>query len=231
MTKVNINAWDTLIDIKDYMIETLNDFGQERSDEDMERFNQEGWINRVWVGDNFRRAHIDIVDARESKKLLMMHVCIFPDLTSDSPIFGFDVIAGEKKMTGAFLDLSPSTNPDHQMIKDFAELTSRLEWKRERELPDWGKAIFSDGMIAAGNVNTQEEADRIGRLARLMFHHYLLSLQFSRWNEDIQKVRDAHNRYAYYQKQNPHTPRVMKSLGLNEEDVDVFIQDVLFPET
>jgi hypothetical protein len=29
---------------------------------------------------------------------------------------------------------------------------------------------------------------------------------------------------------NPHTPRVMASLGLNEEDVRVFIQECLFPE-
>jgi hypothetical protein len=38
------------------------------------------------------------------------------------------------------------------------------------------------------------------------------------------------NRYAYYQKQNPHTPKTMKSLGLNNEDVDFFVDKCLFPE-
>jgi hypothetical protein len=38
------------------------------------------------------------------------------------------------------------------------------------------------------------------------------------------------NYYAYNQKQNPHTPRVMTSLGLDEEDVNTFIQNCLFPE-
>lgn len=230
MEKETINAWDTLVDIKEYMIDILNEFGEEINEEGMERFNQDGWINRVWASDHFRRAHIDVVDARESKKLYMMHVCVFPDLTSDAPIFGFDVIAGEKKMTGAFLDYSPSTNPDHRMIDDFTEFATGLQWKRERELPDWAKEIFSDGMIAAGNVNTQEEADKISQIAKLLFHHYLLALPFSRWNEEPEKVREAHNRYAHYQKQNPHTPRVMKSLGLNEDDVDVFVRDILFPD-
>ena len=42
----------------------------------------------------------DVVDARESKGLWMMHVCIFPNLDNNGPIYGFDVIAGKNKMTG-----------------------------------------------------------------------------------------------------------------------------------
>jgi hypothetical protein len=38
------------------------------------------------------------------------------------------------------------------------------------------------------------------------------------------------NYYCDNQKQNPHTPKVMASLGLNEADIAVFIQDCLFPE-
>jgi hypothetical protein len=40
----------------------------------------------------------------------------------------------------------------------------------------------------------------------------------------------AHNKYAHYQKQNPHTPRTMKALGLDEQDVDFFVSKCLFPE-
>ena len=32
------------------------------------------------------------------------------------------------------------------------------------------------------------------------------------------------------QQKNPHTPRTMKSLGLNEADVDKFCTDMLFPK-
>jgi hypothetical protein len=41
----------------------------------------------------------------------------------------------------------------------------------------------------------------------------------------------AQNRYCYWQKQNPHTPKVMASLGLDEAMVHDFIHQVLFPET
>ena len=40
----------------------------------------------------------------------------------------------------------------------------------------------------------------------------------------------AQNYYCSNQTQNPHTPRVMKSLGLNEQDVEKFCTDILFPK-
>ena len=51
--------------------------------------------------------------------------------------------------------------------------------------------------------------------------------------ETNHKVADTtfeQNYYAQNQKQNPHTPKVMTSLGLAEEDVRIFIQECLFPE-
>ena len=49
-------------------------------------------------------------------------------------------------------------------------------------------------------------------------------------NRTSASTKDAQNYYAQNQKMNPHTPKVMVSLGLSEEDVQVFIQDCLFPE-
>ena len=231
MSQEKSPVWTSLIGIKDYMIHSLNQISTEVAEPGMARFNQDGWVNRVWENDVIRRAHIDVVDARETKKLWMMHCCVFPQLTSDAPIFGFDVIAGERKMTGAFLDLSPTINPEHRMTQDLKRVTDSLQWKRERELPDWGKAIFSEGMLAAGNVQEEDEIGQVAAVAKMMFSQYLSAISFYGANTDkTDAVKDAQNRYAHYQKQNPHTPRVMKSLGLNEDDVDVFVQDILFPE-
>jgi hypothetical protein len=47
---------------------------------------------------------------------------------------------------------------------------------------------------------------------------------------DFATVKAAQNFYAQNQKQNPHTPKVMVSLGLSEEDVTAFVQECLFPE-
>src|SRR6056300_947928 len=112
-------VWNTLVKIQDRLIERFDATGTEIQEPGMDRFNQPGWINRVWSSDNYRRAHVDVVDARDTKGLWMMHCCVFPHLDSDAPIFGLDVIAGARKITGYFHDYSPTTNPANEMIEAF----------------------------------------------------------------------------------------------------------------
>lgn len=194
----------------------------------MDRFNQPGWVNRVWSGDVYRRAHVDVVDARESKGLWMMHCCVFPHLSTSSPIFGFDVIAGKSKITGCFIDYSPTTDPHDVMCEWFSEQVSELEWRKQRELPEWARRIFSKNMVAAGNVQEAHELSQIRELAEKCVRHYVENARNSVGN--ILDNTFAQNYYAQNQKLNPHTPKVMASLGLDEEDVRVFIQECLFPE-
>ena len=86
--------WNKLIDCQNQIIKLLDHNAAEYHEEKLAQFNQDNWINRTWVNQHIRRAHIDVVDARDSKGLWMMHVCMFPALSNDSPIYGFDVIAG-----------------------------------------------------------------------------------------------------------------------------------------
>lgn len=217
--------WDRLISLQSD-IEHIFDTNLERYDEPhLERFNHAGWINRTWKSDKFRRAHIDVVDARDTKKLWMMHVCVFPNTQSGAPIYGFDVISGPTKITGAFHDFSP-VDPNHPAIKYFADVTSKYSWSKERALPDWAQAIFSNNMVAAGNIQSDIEVASIASLVVSNTKWYIEKMET---RPDIVSV-DAHNRYAYYQKQNPHTPRTMKALGLNEQDVDFFVNECLFPK-
>ena len=223
-------VWSELIALQDYYIRAFNEFGREVQEPGMERFNQDGWVNRVWTSPDFRRAHVDVVDARESKGLWMMHVCVFPHIGSDAPIYGFDVVAGKNKMTGAFHDFSPTVNSEHEMINVFAEEVSKLSWKRERELPDWAKAIFTEHMMAAGNVREEHEIRQVTDIAVQTLHYYVNHVGKYLGNADDELTIGAQNNYAHFQKQNPHTPSVMKKLGLDPDDVDAFIQQCLFPE-
>ncbi len=45
-----------------------------------------------------------------------------------------------------------------------------------------------------------------------------------------EEVVKAQNFYCEHQQQNPHTPRVMQSLGLPDEDIKLFCADNLFPK-
>jgi len=221
-------VWDALINVQHLLEQSFERTGTEAFEPGMDRFNQPGWVNRVWTSEAYRRAHVDVVDAREKKGLWMMHCCVFPHTHNPAPIFGFDVIAGKNKITGCFYDYSPTGDANHPMCEWFANEVSKMEWRKERALPDWATRIFSKSMVAAGNVQDEHELDQIIEMARKGVDHYLNTV--SETNNTVLNTSEQQNFYAQNQKMNPHTPKVMTSLGLNEEDVRVFIQECLFPE-
>ena len=224
--------WNKLIDCKDDIITIFEEHATEIQEEGLDYFNRpdSGWINRVWANDNVRRAHIDVVDARDTKGLWMMHVCIFPTLDNPAPIYGFDVIAGKNKMTGAFHDFSPTSDPDHPMIQGYYESVENFIPEKPRELPEWARNIFTGKMLAAGNVKTEEEATEIIKIALSNLHAYFQEVGETKGEGAPDLVAACQNYYCENQQQNPHTPRTMKSLGLPEADVDRFCTDMLFPK-
>ena len=222
--------WDRLIECKDEIINIFDTNATEYEEPGLAHFNNDLWVNRVWRNDDVRRAHIDVVDARDTKGLWMMHVCVFPVLTNGGPIYGFDVIAGKNKMTGAFHDFSASADIDNPMIAGYKEAVADFIPTKQRQLPEWATNIFSDKMLAAGNVSTEEEAVAIIELAQDNLRAYFDEIgEFTgEYSSDI--VTACQNYYCHNQQQNPHTPRTMKSLGLDEADVDKFCTDMLFPK-
>jgi len=221
-------VWNKLTQIQKFFESQFYATGSIIFEPGMERFNKPGWVNKVWASSIYRRAHLDVVDARETKGLWMMHCCVFPHIHNPAPIFGFDVIAGKNKITGCFMDYSPTGDDLHPMMSWWAIETSKYNWNKERKLPDWAQRIFSSSMVAAGNVQDEEELEKIYTIAERGLKHYLETV--GKTNRSPVNTAKAQDFYAQNQKQNPHTPRVMTSLGLSESDVKVFIQDCLFPE-
>jgi hypothetical protein len=85
-------------------------------------------------------------------------------------------------------------------------------------------------MLAAGNVKTDEEADEIIRIATTNLRAYFDEVGATKGEGDRALVSASQDYYCHNQQQNPHTPNVMKSLGLDEADVDKFCTDMLFPK-
>ena len=223
--------WNHLIQCQNDIIDIFNDRAVEFDEPGLAHFNSDTWVNRVWHNDSVRRAHIDVVDARESRGLWMMHVCVFPVLDNNGPIYGFDVIAGKNKMTGAFHDFSASSGgEDHPMIDGYKEAVAEFIPSKQRQLPEWATNIFTDKMLAAGNVRSEEEAVAIIDLALDNLRAYFDEIgEFDGYGNRDETIA-AQNYYCHNQQQNPHTPRTMKSLGLDEADVDRFCTDMLFPK-
>ena len=186
------------------------------------------WRNFVFESKFYRRAHLDAV---ETDKLYMFHLCIFPQVYNPAPIYGVDVIAGKNKMTGAFHDFSASSGgEDHPLGEWFENEVKDFIPSKRRELPQWALNIFTDSFIAAGNVKTDEEATAIIDLAVNNLKVYFESIGEYTGMGEREMTIASQNYYCENQQQNPHTPRVMTSLGLNEADVQKFCTDMLFPK-
>jgi hypothetical protein len=212
--------FNKLEELSNSFIEKLKTAGQE-----IDEGHKFPWTNRIFRSDRFRRAHIDIVDAREVRKLYMMHLCIFPNINDDSPIYGFDLIAGPNKITGAFHDYSATSNKDHFMINWFCNQVNHLEWSKPRNLPDWAKNIFSPSMIAAGNITKEKELATIINIATDSLDYYLSNVGSNSSSNSLKEQEY----YCENQRKNPHTPKVMESLGFDSDTVNIFIRDCLFP--
>jgi hypothetical protein len=201
------------------------------------RFNQTGLLGKVqrteiltdkeYSSLKYRRAHISVIDARETKKLYLLHVTVFPHCNDPSPIFGFDIVCGPTKVSGAFHDFSWAGDEFHDMYWWFKNKTKTLEWNKPRELPEWAKEIFSPSMVAIGAVGP-EELDEFIKLGLENLDYYLDQVGLSQHSGFDYHM--AQNRYCHYQKQNPRTPASLQHLGFTEQEAKDYIATKLFPE-
>lgn len=171
-----------------------------------------GWENHRWTSPTFRMGHVEIFN---QNRFMVVHCCVFPHVTDPSPIFGFDVIAGESKVTGLFWDLSPTVLPSTPF--------TRLLIERPRQRPEWGD-IFGEHWIACRP--TGDDLIAITDDAKTVLSEYLSKLNTA--TIESRDVIMAQNRYCLQQRKNEHTVKAIKNL-LGDELAEEFITTVLFP--
>ena len=184
-----------------------------------------GLNDRVFSSTMYRRAHLCTVDARATKKLYLLHCTIMPNANDPSPIYGFDIVCGPTKVSGAFHDFSAAGESNHHMLAWFADRTRSLSWNKPRVLPDWAMEIFSSSFVAIGAVGV-EELDAFINLGLASLDYYLENIGQSTDNNYITEQ----NRYCKYQKMNPRTPASLQHLGFLEQQATDFVANSLFPE-
>jgi hypothetical protein len=185
----------------------------------------DGWKDTYWKSENIRKCHLKTIDNRETQKLWLMHINIFPNTNINLPILGFDVVAGQNKITGSFFDFSPVD--DHKYMDYYIKTTSNLEWNKPRELPDWAQSIFSPNIIAAGNIRTEEEINQLTETCFHLIEYYVSNIgKYEVFGDYTEK----HNKYCQQQKLNPHLHKSILAMGISEEDKGRYINRVLFEE-
>jgi Ferredoxin-dependent bilin reductase len=218
-------AWDKIEQLTKHFEDMFNATGEPIEGALDQKYN---WHNKLWSSLGYRRAHVQVVDNRDTHGIYILHTTVFPQVNDPSPIFGFDAVCGKNKISGAFHDFSWSGDKDSSMYLWFKDQSQGLEWNRPRELPEWAKQIFSPAMVAAGNLREESEIDQLCNLAKTTLDFYLENVgkdQQSGFNYHM-----AQNRYCHYQKQNPHVVRSMVAMGVPEQTMIEFVDEVLFPE-
>jgi hypothetical protein len=222
---MNSNVWPKIEELAKQIEHKFAETGQPYTDST----HGYDWYNSLYSSPRYRRAHIEVVDRRESHKLYILHCTIFPHYNDPSPIWGFDAVCGANKITGAFHDFSAAGDSNHRMYQWYKEAVSGLEWNKPRVLPDWAQQIFSPAMIAAGNLQEEVEIDQLCATALSTLDYYLKNVGL-----DQQSGADFHmaqNRYCHYQKQNPQVIKSMVAMGVPESTIKQFVREVLFPES
>ena len=101
-----------------------------------------------------------------------------------------------------------------------------MNWKKERQLPEWAKPIFSPAMVALGSVE-DEELDKFIKLGLDTLYMYLAEV--GNTQESAMDYSGAQNFYCRQQKLNPHTPRIIAGI-VGDEKAKQFSNEILFPE-
>jgi hypothetical protein len=209
-------------------ISKLFDKHLERYDNPKHIQNFDGWQDDFWRSGVIEKCHLKTIDLLEERKLWLLHLNIFPKDGIDLPILGCDIIAGPNKISGAFFDFSPVVNEEHSLCQYFNEETKNFTWKKPRQLPDWAQEIFSDHMMAIGNVR-EEETDQFVLATERMICYYLEHM----YKEAIRlplSTRDTLNKYCVNQKKNHQLHNSILAMGVSEEDKDYYVNNILFEE-
>jgi hypothetical protein len=173
-----------------------------------------GWENTRWFSKQFRLAH---VERFRQPKFSVLHTVIFPHVMDPSPIFGFDIIASDTKVTGVFFDRSPT-------ITCWGPISDK-QFGRMRDRPEWG-TIFSDHWIACRPESVTETSE-ICDLACDTLISYLSKLG-EQTSPRVHDIIQAQNTYSLQQRKNTHTTTVIRKL-LGEHMGTHFINHILFP--
>jgi phycocyanobilin:ferredoxin oxidoreductase len=179
------------------------------------------WRNTVVATPTLRRLHVEFFAI--PGEIAVLHACAFPHLDQGLPIYGFDVIAGQDRATGCFLDLSPTVPEADALIEAWAGdiAPHRDALGTTRILPEW-TAIFSPRVVAV------RPADAVAFQAGLDLGAAALRRLRAAPRCDAIAMAAAQARYIEGQRRNDRTRRMLASC-IGADLADAFIAECLFP--
>jgi phycocyanobilin:ferredoxin oxidoreductase len=190
----------------------------------------------------FRKMHLELarVGTSQTASLDILHCVMFPcagRVGTNVPMFGCDIVAGRGAVSAAIVDLSPVSAsrelpPSYRDALQSPEMAALRRFRQVRELPAWGREIFSEFCVFIRPVQTPEcnEEDRFVDLVLRMLRIHCHLAQKSTSTPHLDQVREALEGQIHYcrkQQENDKTRRVLES-AFGKPWTERYISTVLF---
>jgi phycocyanobilin:ferredoxin oxidoreductase len=183
--------------------------------------------NLCYQTPQFRKLHLEL--ARVGKNLDILHCVMFPRPDYALPMFGSDIVGGEKQVSAAIADLSP-LNAQRQLSPAYRQALGALPrptFSQPRDLPDWGD-IFSEFCFFVRPMGEPEEQNFLERVAGFLRVHCHIAAQAQPVGAvEQEEIVAAQNYYCDRQQQNDKTRRILEK-AFGTEWSDRYMTTVLF---
>lgn len=187
--------------------------------------------NRCYQTPQFRKMHLEL--AQIGKNLDILHCVMFPRPEYGLPIFGCDIVSGRGQVSAAIVDLSAGTKsgaltPDYvEALSEYAAIGKGFGYAQPRELPEWGKKIFSDFCCFVKPTNSAEEQQFLAQTKAYLEVHVR---QARNRESDLSRQQEFLERQQYYcrqQQKNDKTRRVLEK-AFDPQWAERYMTTVLF---
>ncbi|MEM6450095.1 MAG: phycocyanobilin:ferredoxin oxidoreductase [Cyanobacteria bacterium P01_D01_bin.105] len=187
--------------------------------------------NRCYQTPQFRKLHLEL--ARIGKNLDILHCVMFPHLEYGLPIFGCDIVCGRGQVSAAIVDLSAGTDggmlmPAYaQKLSAYADKGEDFGYVQPRELPDWGRKIFSDFCCFVKPTALEEEQQFLAQATAYLKVHVQQALDREPELSLKQTFLERQRYYCQQQQKNDKTRRVLEK-AFGAQWADRYMTTVLF---
>ena len=165
--------------------------------------------NEMWTCTGLRKIHLETC---KTKYLDVLHCVLFPEPRYKLPIFGCDIIANNRIVTAAIVDISPVKGVRGEFYKDIKPISERYMDFDFRKLPEWAD-IFSPHCKFM-RLHKQTEQIMYVQLLEEYLQVYVNAVSKAEKCMDIDATYDRYQDQVYYctqQKQNKKTEAVLGS--------------------
>lgn len=181
--------------------------------------------NSCYQTPQFRKLHLEL--AQVGNSLDILHCVMFPRTEYALPMFGCDLVGGRGQISAAIVDLSPVQS---SLPLSYGEALAELppqHFSQERELPDWGKSIFSPYCRFIRPTSQDEEVAFIELITRYLTLHCQQAQTLAATPRDRDEILAGQRHYCSQQQQNDKTRRVLEK-AFGETWADRYMTTILF---